>query len=183
VRTSSHPQPGPKTRTPHGPLREGGISTCNESCRRVQTVPEFPELPFGDPRRLSFLTMDLAILVRVQVSQPFFSRARKRQLRVLRLLCSEHANPLLIPELPKPDRRTQIVHASEVSESVPGNYETAVLRLAAQLDSAGLRWRQGRPSRRKQNCFRFDRYGTNYRDAINALTRQGSIKVPSNRQK
>src|SRR5204862_435420 len=55
-------------------------------------------------------------------------------------------NPLLIPEQTKPDRRTQIVHASEVSESVPGNYETAVLSLAAQLDSAGLRWRQGRPS-------------------------------------
>ena len=136
MRSSSHPQPGPKTRTPHGPLREGGISTCNGPCRRVQTVPEFPELPFGDPRRLSFLTLDLAILVRVQVSQPFFSRARKRQLRVLRLLCREHANPLLIPELPKPDRRTQIVHASEVSESVPGNYETAILRCAAQLDSA-----------------------------------------------
>ena len=99
-------------------------------------MPEFPELPFGDPRRLSFLTLDLAILVRVQVSQPFFSRARKRQLRVLRLLCREHANPLLIPELPKPDRRTQIVRASEVSESVPGNYETAILRLADQLDSA-----------------------------------------------
>ena len=46
---SSYPRPRPRTRTLHLSRRTPGrtrhlnlISTCNRSCRRVQTVPEFP---------------------------------------------------------------------------------------------------------------------------------------------